>query len=245
MDTDLKKSIVIYTDGACKGNPGPGGWGLILVSPDGQIRERGQHVPDTTNNRMEMQAVLEGLRLAKGQSAPVVILTDSSYLINGMTRWVHGWVRNNWITSAGQPVLNQDLWKQLTETAQKMDLRYIHVRGHAGIAGNERADTIASSFAEGVAPTPLFEGLLSDYPFNPYEYKPAGGHKTPQSSSTRERNQVYYISLVNGTFRRHDSWPACQKATSGFSGARFRKVKNAGEEHQIRAEWGCPESSNS
>ncbi len=145
----------IYTDGACSGNPGPGGWGTRIEFADGQVHELGGRDAATTNNRMEMQAAisaLEFLNEADISSDSVILHTDSEYLKNGITKWIKGWKRKGWKTSAGKPVLNKDLWQQLDELTQSLsdsslsvDWRY--VRGHAGNPGNERCDAIARAFS--------------------------------------------------------------------------------------------------
>ncbi|MFD6136632.1 ribonuclease HI [Isoptericola sp. NPDC060257] len=132
----------MWTDGACKGNPGIGGWGALLKA--------GEHTKElyggetvTTNNRMELTAVVEGLRALKRPST-VVIHVDSSYVMNGMRTWIAGWKRNGWTTAAKKPVKNVDLWQALDAEVTKHDVRWVWVKGHAGDAGNERADELAN-----------------------------------------------------------------------------------------------------
>lgn len=145
----------IYTDGACSGNPGPGGWGTVLYLVDGSIHEMGGGERQTTNNRMEMQAAIAGLSWLRdsGQTSPVAIYTDSEYVLKGITQWIAGWKRRGWVNSAKKPVLNRDLWEQLdqvtTEVNKTLDkpLQWVYVRGHSGNVGNERCDTIARAFA--------------------------------------------------------------------------------------------------
>lgn len=138
--------VVIYSDGACKGNPGPGGWGAWLVS-GGHEKELWGGEPETTNNRMEMMAVIEALASLK-RSCDIVIYTDSEYVKNGITTWIHGWKARGWTTAAKAPVKNVELWKRLDALAalHKIDWRW--VKGHAGDPGNERADALAN---QGVA----------------------------------------------------------------------------------------------
>lgn len=145
----------IYTDGACSGNPGPGGWGTVLYLVDGGVHEIGGGESPTTNNRMEMQAAIAGLTLLRdsGQTEAVTIHTDSEYVLKGITQWIAGWKRRGWVNSAKKPVLNRDLWEALdsvtTEVNQTLDrpLQWIYVRGHSGDPGNERCDTIARAYA--------------------------------------------------------------------------------------------------
>jgi len=142
--------IVIHSDGACSGNPGPGGWGTRIQYPDGRVRELGGAFEDTTNNRMEMWAAVQGLK-AIGDAGPVTMVTDSEYLRKGITEWIHGWKRRGWMTAAKKPVLNQDLWREL-DALNRKGIKWEYTRGHAGDPGNERCDDIAQSFSKGGTP---------------------------------------------------------------------------------------------
>ncbi|MEO0646410.1 MAG: ribonuclease HI, partial [Cyanobacteria bacterium J06650_10] len=156
MPTDQVKEI--YTDGACSGNPGPGGWGTRIEFADGQVHELGGRDAATTNNRMEMQAAIAALDflnktdIQKDSNAPVTLHTDSEYVKNGITKWIKGWKRKGWKTSAGKPVLNKDLWQQLDELSQALNsdqltVEWRYVRGHTGNPGNERCDEIARAYS--------------------------------------------------------------------------------------------------
>lgn len=134
--------IIIYTDGACKGNPGPGGWGAWLTSGPHQ-KELWGGEPLTTNNRMELLAVIEALASLKRPSQ-VALHTDSSYVKNGITTWIHNWKRKGWRTAAGGPVKNADLWQRLEAEAARHQVSWHWVKGHAGDPGNERADALAN-----------------------------------------------------------------------------------------------------
>jgi ribonuclease HI len=133
--------VVIYTDGACSGNPGPGGWGVVL---QGGGRERELYGGDvqTTNNRMELMAAIQALE-ALQRPTTVTLYTDSKYLLDGITKWIHGWQRNGWLTSAKKPVKNDDLWRRLTAAMGPHEITWNWVKGHAGDPGNERADELA------------------------------------------------------------------------------------------------------
>lgn len=135
--------VELYTDGACSGNPGPGGWGALLLWGDHR-RELSGGAPSTTNNRMELQAVIEGVRVLK-RSVPLTIYTDSTYVMKGITEWIAGWKRNGWKTAAKKPVKNEDLWRELDRVLEGHDVRWQWVKGHAGNPGNERADELARS----------------------------------------------------------------------------------------------------
>ena len=142
--------VAAATDGACSGNPGPGGWGALLRFEDGSVEEFGGHDPATTNNRMELQAALELLQRLKDlpRHPDLTLRTDSKYLIDGLGSWMKGWKRKGWKTAAGKPVLNQDLWKAL-DAARLEDVPLAYVRGHSGDPDNERVDRIAVAFSQG------------------------------------------------------------------------------------------------
>jgi ribonuclease HI len=140
--------VVIYTDGACSGNPGPGGWAAILKHPaSGKVQTLTGGAPDTTNNRMELTAPIEGMRsLKSGRRWKVEVVSDSEYLVRGMTEWLPGWIARGWRRGGkakGQPVKNEDLWKALHELSGRLEVTFTHVRGHAGHPENEECDRLA------------------------------------------------------------------------------------------------------
>ena len=142
-------SIKVYTDGACKGNPGPGGWGVYIQSNEDEKEFYGGN-PETTNNQMEMQAALEALKHLKDKDEVIELYTDSNYLRQGITEWIHKWKKNNWRTAAKKPVANRDLWIEISDLNEKMTVEWNWVKGHAGDPGNERADELANVGAESV-----------------------------------------------------------------------------------------------
>ena len=141
----MMKTVQLITDGACIGNPGPGGWAAILRS-GGHTREMHGHAPQTTNNRMELTAAIEGLRALKG-GCDVEVVTDSEYVKNGITTWIHGWKRNGWMTASKKPVVNQDLWTELDQLASMHKIRWTWTKGHAGHEDNNRCDELATRAA--------------------------------------------------------------------------------------------------
>ena len=141
-----KTDIQIWTDGACSGNPGPGGWGVLLVAGT-RRKELYGGAPDTTNNRMELQAAIEALNALKKPSK-VTLNTDSTYVKDGLTKWIHGWKKNGWKTAAKKPVKNKDLWQALDEACASHEIKWVWVKGHAGDEGNEKADELARRGAE-------------------------------------------------------------------------------------------------
>ena len=141
LSRPFQKQVEIYTDGACSGNPGPGGWGALLRYKDVE-KELSGFEPMTTNNRMEMTAVIKALGALK-EPCSVVICTDSQYLRDGITSWIHKWKRNGWRTSSKEPVKNKDLWESLDEAVQKHRVEWTWVKAHAGHPENERCDALA------------------------------------------------------------------------------------------------------
>ena len=139
------KQVEIYTDGACKGNPGPGGWGAVLRM-GGHEKELSGHAPATTNNRMELSAVIEALNALKSP-CEVALHTDSRYVIDGITKWIFGWQKNGWKNAAKKPVVNIDLWQALLIAIKPHKISWHWVKGHAGHPENERADKLASDAA--------------------------------------------------------------------------------------------------
>lgn len=136
-------TIHLFTDGACSGNPGPGGWGCILRHlPTGKEKVMSGAEPQTTNNRMELMAVIQGLR-ALNRPCGVRVVSDSQYVLNGLERWMAGWKRKGWVLADGKPVKNVDLWRELDELKARHTMQFEYVRGHAGHPENERCDELA------------------------------------------------------------------------------------------------------
>jgi ribonuclease HI len=141
--------VEIATDGACKGNPGPGGWG-VLIRMGARVKELSGGEKLTTNNRMELMAAIEGLNALK-RPCRVTLSTDSRYVMDGLTKWIHGWRKNGWKTSDKKPVKNADLWQKLIDAAAPHRVEWVWVKGHAGHPDNERADKLASDAAYAAA----------------------------------------------------------------------------------------------
>ena len=143
-----------YTDGACSGNPGIGGWGAVLLAEKNneiiKRKELSGSAKETTNNQMEMQAALEALKYLKDKNDVIELYTDSNYLRQGITEWIHKWKSNNWRTAAKKPVANRDLWIEISDLNEKMNVHWNWVKGHAGDPGNERADQLANLGADNV-----------------------------------------------------------------------------------------------
>jgi ribonuclease HI len=227
--------VVIFTDGASKGNPGPGGWGAI-VATDGQVRELGGHEPHTTNNRMELQAAYEALSFAATlKPQQVTVYADSSYVIQGATKWGAGWRRNGWITSTKQPVLNKDIWEPFLDLLDTIStpIKWHNIGGHIGIPGNERVDTIASNFATGDS-VELYSGGASSYGIDISHVAYDADLKQRKSDSkTRSKAKAYsYVSEVDGVVQVHKTWGECEARVRGRS-ARFKKALSPDEERNL------------
>ncbi|GHB08787.1 ribonuclease HI [Salinicola rhizosphaerae] len=141
-------SVTIYTDGGCRGNPGPGGWGALMISgPHRKALKGGE--PDTTNNRMELMAAIQALR-ALDRPCRVALWTDSQYVRKGITEWIHGWQKRGWITASKQPVKNAELWRELLAETQRHEVEWHWVKGHSGHEGNEAADRLVNEAIDDV-----------------------------------------------------------------------------------------------
>lgn len=233
-----KEKIIIYTDGSSLGNPGPGGWGAIVLH-DGVVVELGGADKDTTNNRMELTATIKALEYLKGVDEEIILYTDSSYTINGITKWVEGWQANNWTKRDKTEVLNRELWEELITVTSGKNIVWKHVAGHSGMIGNERADSIATSFAEGKTPE-LYEGKKSGYDFDILDVSYNEKMKSARDKTrTRSRAKAYsYLSLVDGIFSRHSTWAECEACVKGSKGAKYRKAISVEDEEKIKKGWG-------
>lgn len=242
--------ILIFTDGACSGNPGPGGYGTVIVYPEGFVKELGGKRADTTNNRMEMTAVIKGLQESITSSSDVLVLTDSTYVIQGMTEWIHGWRRKNWKNSKNEEVSNKELWVELDRVVTKRQsiskLSWGYVRGHQGTPGNERCDEIGVAFSKGKY-IELFDGKLLDYDLAIHDFpedvslpskKSGKDQKSSGSSESRKGKKAYsYLSLVGGKLSIDKTWPECEARVKGRSGVKFKKSLSKDDEKKIIFEW--------
>lgn len=222
--------FTIFTDGSSKGNPGAGGWAAILVS-DTTVSEYGGREERTTNNRMELTGAIQGAkRISK--DTPATIIVDSKYVANGITSWVFSWQKNNWKSSTKEDVLNQDLWKLLITETQGKKIEWKVVAGHAGIAGNERCDVIATGFADGEKPA-LFSGPRVQYGITNI-LSLSGG----QSASSNKGKKAYsYVSRVGGVIQTHTTWDECKARVQGKTNALFRKTLSKDDEVAIIESW--------
>jgi ribonuclease HI len=241
---DTPSPIIAFTDGAAKGNPGPGGWGAIVVTPDQHVTELGGGSPHTTNNRMELGGAIAALEHVAGQAGPVAIYTDSTYLIQGITQWVWGWRKRGWKTAQGGDVLNRELWEQLSgliSARARGDVKWHWVRGHVGTPGNERADEISVAFASQQS-ADLYVGPLTGYALPILELPDDTNlpkRSAGSSSAAKTKAAAYsYLSIVGGVPMRHITWAECERRVKGQSGARFKKATSAADEAAILSGWG-------
>jgi ribonuclease HI len=237
--TDFK-STIIFTDGACTGNPGPGGWAAVVVTPDGTVREWGGGNPATTNNRMEMMGALMGLRsLEAPHPNPVVLYTDSTYVIRGITQWIWGWRTRGWKNAEGKEVSNKDLWIELSRELTRLkplEIEWKYVRGHTGVPGNERCDVISVAFANGKR-IKLYQGPLLQYDVAIYDLPE--DQELPEMRPREKKAPAFsYLSFQGGVVRRHSNWASCERRVKGQSGAKFKKAMSAEEESAILKGWG-------
>lgn len=229
----MKNKILIFTDGAAKGNPGRGGYGVV-ISSDGTVLEKGGHKSYTTNNEMELRAVVEALKEITPNKGPVEIYTDSKYVVEGAKGWIFGWVKNGWETKAKTDVLNKELWQELLPLLGMVEIIWHKVPGHVGIVGNERADVIASTFAEkGVCE--LYVGPLAGYGRNIHNttYDEAKAKQRSDLRKHQAQKAYSYVSLVNGVVETHKTWAACEAKVKGKKSTRFKKSLDATNEKEI------------
>lgn len=242
------QKVTIFTDGSSRGNPGPGGWAAVIIFEENNngsnVKEIGGSDKKTTNNRMELKASIEALKHVetlklKPNSSQLIIYTDSAYLVNGITKWVYSWEKRNWITINKEPVLNKDLWEDLLGLVKNKKIDWKTVEGHVGVKGNERADVIATAYADGET-IELYNGTLSGYHVKDVlnislnkDLKNAKGEAKKKSGG----KAYSYVSLLDGKVQTHKTWAECEARVKGKK-ARFRKVLSADEEKALITEWG-------
>jgi ribonuclease HI len=238
-----RQPIVVFTDGAAKRNPGPGGWGVVIVTADGHVTELGGGAALTTNNKMELTGAIQALTRLSDAPGRLAIHTDSTYVIQGIEQWVHNWRRRGWKTAAGGDVLNRELWEELSDLTAARPPRSIawhYVRGHFGIPGNERVDAIADAFAVH-GQVVLYDGPLAGYGIAildiPDDTKVPARSKTPAGAAKAKGPAFSYLSVVDGKPMRHSTWADCERRVKGRSGARFKKAMNEADQAAILRSW--------
>lgn len=235
----IENSLLIFTDGSSLGNPGPGGYGAILVSSKlGEVIELGGSKATTTNNEMELVAIVSALSYAINNQQPIHIFTDSSYAINGATKWMYGWAKNGWSKKDGEEIKNLFHWQTLhglIEERGKDSITWHHVPGHVGIAGNERVDDIARWFAEG-KDVELYRGTYGNYSLQnifDIEIDDEAAAKKAHSKA----KAFSYLSVVDGKLERHNTWAETEARVKGKK-AQFKKAISPEHEQEIIKQWG-------
>lgn len=233
---------LLFGDGASSGNPGTSGWAAIVLSPHGDLLELSGYEFESTNNRMELTAIIQGLGcIPKPGTVEVQVLTDSSYVIHGVRSWRWGWQKRGWKTQNGGEVANRDLWEGLFKKADSFKaVHWGYIPGHAGFPGNERVDQLAVAQSQN-KPVRLHRGGYLEYPYDlsklPDSLEPPPMKPQSDKKVTGNEGQVY-LSVVNGKLERHATWKECELRVKGQSGARYQKAKNAEEEEEILKKWG-------
>jgi ribonuclease HI len=241
------EKILIYTDGACSGNPGPGGYGSIITDFK-MVSELGEFYPQTTNNRMEMQAVISALQFCLERYSSVSslqIFTDSVYVIRGATQWLFGWKKRGWKTADGKDVTNQDLWQVMDRllfqisTTYSLKIKWSFIRGHKGIHGNERCDEIGVALSKRQS-IELYSGVVENYLFDISQLPTEEALPDMKSvgSSSAEKKETWYLSLINNKVTKYTTWKECEAAVKGRPGVKFKKVSSSSEEAELLKAWG-------
>ncbi|MSO48969.1 MAG: ribonuclease HI [Acidobacteria bacterium] len=231
---------VIFCDGATKQNPGPGGWGAVVVTPDGRVTELGGAMSHTTNNRMELTAAISALERVQSVGGPLDVYTDSTYVIKGIREWIWAWRRRGWKTVEGNDVLNRDLWEVMSALVQARGtsaIEWHYVRGHVGTPGNERCDAIADGLARHTD-VRLYSGPLAAYDVDILDVPTDTAVPARSSGPRKEKVAAHsYVSVVDGRPTRHATWAECERYVKGRSGAKFKKSISAADEAAILRSW--------
>ncbi len=244
MHTEHENSLIIFTDGSSLGNPGPGGWGALLAYPKlDELIELGGTKLTTTNNEMELTAIVSALSYAVNSSTHIHLYTDSQYAINGVTKWMYGWAHNGWKTKSGEDVKNKELFQSLYSLIGdrgKDNITWHHVRGHVGVPANERVDDIARLLAEGTN-VKMYRGKISEYPTPNILSLPSKAEQEAVAKKKKSSGKAYsYLAIVNGQFAEFDTWAECQQYVTGRQ-AKFKKATSEEHRSEIMAEWGISE----
>lgn len=229
----MKNTLTIYTDGASRGNPGPGGWAAILMT-EKEVIELAGNVTPATNNQMELLAAEKGLEYAHKHfpEATVLVHADSAYVLRGLESWLDGWKRNGWLTATKKPVENKKQWQALLELrdyfGKKLEL--IKVEGHSGHQYNDRCDELAVAAALKNSYT-LFKGTLKAYEQRLIDTPPKSVQKSAKKSTSKTAGPAYsYVSSVDGKVFADKTWALCEARVKGKKGAKYKKVFSKGEE---------------
>lgn len=243
------RRVIIFTDGACSGNPGPGGWAyLVYFIENNHIIEAGGPQPNTTNNQMEMEAAYQALKYVETFSGlnSIEIFSDSKYLIQGVTEWISGWKKKGWKKSNGEDVLNQAFWLKLETQINRVSgfaqIKWKYVPAHSGIPSNERVDKISVEFSLGSLPK-LQTGSPDQLGYDPL----ADSQYSNSLIQKKNSNEIYleqgkfqqplYLTLIDGVLQEHKTWVECEQRVKGVRQAKYKKVKSQGEYDSVLKSW--------
>ncbi len=242
------KAVWLYTDGACSGNPGPGGW-AYLARHAHDVWAAAASEKSSTNNRMELQATIEALRSVRArglEAESIALFTDSSYVLKGIQEWLPAWVKRGWKKIDGSDVLNRDLWEILSNECRGLKIEWVLVPGHSAVAGNEFVDEWAVEAAQSLKGREKSWSLdkfpcaeaFSEWPRERESKKSSSPRSSASPKSKASGGKAFYVSYVKGQLVRHSTWPECEARVKGTSGARFKKVKSESELGEVLKSWG-------
>lgn len=234
------EKIIAFTDGASLGNPGPGGYGVVMINSQlSEVVELGGNKKETTNNEMELTAIVSAVSYSLMSDLPILIYTDSAYVVNGITKWIHGWKRRGFMTKENEPVKNRRLWEDLDGVvSQKVGVEFKLLPSHMGIPGNERADEIATLYAKG-EDVVLFRGNMGNYGIEDILKVPSDEEVAAmkEKKAKRKNGKAYsYLSVVDGVLMVHKTWKECEERVRGVS-AKYKKAMSREEEGEIIDGW--------
>ncbi len=239
MTRTFKEDYIVFCDGACSGNPGPGGWGSIIAN-DHSVIELGGRASQTTNNQMELLAMIKALEYISLHPGSIAVFSDSVYALRGIKQWIFGWKKRGWRTAEGKEVLNKDLWISLDQVVQKIkksnSISWHYVRGHTGVPGNERCDQIAVLFRDGINAN-LFNGPRKLYTVE--IDKVPDDTSIPESKPKETSSSIsYYMSLIGQDLQWHTNWSDCENRVKGRPNTKFKKIKSHTEAVETLSKWG-------
>ena len=238
------EKIIAFTDGSSRGNPGPGGYGAVIIMKSKEkVIERGGREDHTTNNRMELTAIKEALTYVETRKIPsdIKLHTDSTYAMNGLIGWMYSWEKNGWKTKTNDEVLNQDIWKELLglmfRLKQTRTVDIVKVEGHAGVVANERVDEIATKYADGEQVLLFVGGLDAYIRLVGADIFSLVATQIKVKSKSSSAKAYSYVSLVDGKIHLDKTWADCEKRVKGRKGVKYKKSISAEDEEKIISEF--------
>ena len=243
-----KNSILIYTDGACSGNPGPGGWASIIYL-NNFVYEIADRQTNTTNNQMELLAAIKALQfvlenISNNKINEIYLYTDSVYVIKGITQWIHGWKKNDFINQQNEPVANKNLWLELDNLVLKVQkvlqlkINWLYVRGHVGVDGNERCDEVAVAFSKNEYIDLNFQVPANEYLFDILKTPKTEALPDFKKQNSNTSKNSWYLVYHAGVLSKYLTWKECESKVKGVPGVKFKKVSSHDEEQALLKQWG-------